>query len=256
LAKSSSSPGAVVPLRPSAAARRRRARTCERRRRPGALLVALLALGTGGCTALDNALASVPFLSFMRNSPSLDPYEAPRPAPPGSVPFSSPNGDILPPMAGTEAALNEFAAGPHGQNPLALNDSAAMALGQVMYNRHCAVCHGDTGQGNGPAVGPTKFPFAPNLTASPTTERADGYIYAIIRAGRGLMPSYGARTRHLERWAMVNYVRRLQALAPGLPARLPPTAPGDRPVLPQDTVSVRRDPTAAVRPDTLPQENR
>lgn len=222
----------------------------------GAALAALLALGSGGCTALDNALASVPFLSFMRNAPSLDPYEAPRPAPPGSVPFSSPNGDILPPMEGTEAALNAFAAGPHGQNPLAMDDSAAMALGQAMYNRHCAVCHGETGQGNGPAVGPTKFPFAPNLTASPTTERTDGYVYAIIRAGRGLMPSYGARTRHLERWAMVNYVKQLQALAPGLPARLPPTSPTDRPVLPQDTAGVRRDTTATVRPDTLPQESR
>jgi mono/diheme cytochrome c family protein len=217
------------------------------------MLAAALALGAAGCTRIDNALASVPFLSFMRNAPSFDPYEAPRPAPPGSVPFNSPAGEVLPPMPGTEVALTAFAAGPHGRNPLAADDSAALALGEVMYNRHCAVCHGDTGQGNGPAVGPTKFPFAPNLTASPTIERPDGYIYAIIRAGRGLMPSYGARTRHLERWAMVNYVKRLQALAPSLPAQLPPTSPTDRPTLPQDTA---RPDTAAARRDTLPQENR
>jgi mono/diheme cytochrome c family protein len=218
----------------------------SRRRLGSGLLAAALALGTGGCTRIDNALASVPFLSFMRNAPSLDPYEAPRPAPPGAVPFNSPVGELLPPMEGTETALNAFAAGPHGRNPLAADDSAALVLGQVMFNRHCAVCHGDTGQGNGAAVGPDKFPFAPNIVAPPTTERPDGYIYGIIRAGRGLMPSYGARTTHIERWAMVNYVRRLQSLAPGLPMRLPPTAPTDRPILPQDTV----------RPDTLPQENR
>lgn len=219
------------------------------RRLGGLLLAAGLALGTGACTRVDNALASIPFLAFMRNAPSFDPYEAPRPAPPGSVPFSSPVGELLPPLEGTEAALNQFAAGPYGRNPLAADDSAVLALGQVMYARHCAVCHGDEGQGNGPAVGPTKFPFAPNIVAPPTTERPDGYIYGIIRAGRGLMPAYGARTTHLERWAVVNYVKRLQVLAPTRPMQLPPTSPTDRPVLPQDTAG-------SARPDTLPQENR
>jgi mono/diheme cytochrome c family protein len=229
------------------------------------LLAAVLASGAAGCTRVDNALASVPFFSFMRNAPSLDPYEAPRPAPPGAIPFNSPGGELLPPMPGTEAALSAFAAGPYGRNPLAPGDSAALALGQVMYNRHCSVCHGETGQGNGPAVGPTKFPFAPNLVAPPTTERPEGYIYAIIRAGRGLMPSYGARTTHIERWAVVNYLKLLQVQAPGLPVRLPPTSPTDRPVLPQDTI--RLDTGAAPpgtapgaggesRTDPLPQEDR
>lgn len=213
------------------------------------LLAAGLAFGSAGCTRIDNALASVPFLAFMRNAPAFDPYEATRPAPPGAVPYSMPGGELLPPMPGTDSALNAFAAGPHGQNPLAPNDSAALALGQVMFNRHCSPCHGDGGQGNGAAVGPTKFPFAPNLTTPPTTGRPDGYIYAIIRAGRGLMPSYGARTTHLERWAIVNYVRRLETLAPTERIQLPPTNPTDRPVLPQDTAG-------RVRPDTLPQENR
>lgn len=230
----------------------------ERMRRSGVLLAALLALSTGACTRIDNALASVPFLAFMRNSPSIDPYESPRPAPPGAVPYSSPVGELLPPMEGTEQALAAFAASPAGQNPLAANDSAAMALGQVMYDRHCMVCHGTTGQGNGPIIGAGKFPFAPNIATTPTTGRPDGYLYAIIRAGRGLMPAYGSRTTHLERWAIVNYVRRLEAAAPGLPATLPPTAPGDRPVLPQDTQGAGRPDTtgAAARDTGTAQENR
>jgi len=252
LARLSSQPGALL-LRSSAAARRRDARTCGRRL-SRALLAAALALGTAGCTRIDNALASVPFLAFMRNSPAFDPYEAPRPAPPGAVPYSSPAGELLPPMEGTEAALTAFAAGPYGRNPLAPGDSTALALGQVMFLRHCSPCHGETGQGNGPAVGPTKFPFAPNIAAPPTTDRPDGYIYAIIRAGRGLMPSYGARITHLERWATVNYVRRLQALAPTQRIELPPTNPTDRPALPQDTA--RPDSAGTARSDTLPQENR
>lgn len=227
----------------------------SRSRRAGVVLALLAATTASGCTRIDNAIASVPFLAMMRNAPSFDPYEAPRPAPPGSVPYLSPAGEVLPPMEGTEAALSAFASSPAGQNPLAMDDAAAMALGQVMYDRHCSVCHGPEGQGNGSIIGPDRFPFAPNIAATPTTERADGYIYAVIRAGRGLMPAYGSRTTHMERWAMVNYVRQLEAAAPGLPATLPPTAPGDRPVLPQDTQRAEAD-TAGVRQQPPAQENR
>lgn len=225
----------------------------RRLRRTVGLLAVALALVPSGCTRIDNALASIPFLAFMRDSPSFDPYEAPRPAPPGSVPFESPAGEVLPPLEGTIAALEAFGASPAGQNPLSPDDTAALRLGKVMYDRHCMVCHGVTGQGNGPVVGPNKFPFAPNIAAPPSTGFADGYVYGIIRAGRGLMPAYGGRTTHLERWAMVNYVRQLQAAAPGLPATLPPTSPGDRPVLPQDTQATARDTTGS---GASSQENR
>jgi mono/diheme cytochrome c family protein len=68
--------------------------------------------------------------------------------------------------------------------------------------------------------------MGPNLTLPATTGRSDGYIYAIIRAGRGLMPSYGPRMTHLERWATVSYVRQLQRAAGGSPqVATPTTAP-------------------------------
>jgi hypothetical protein len=38
-------------------------------------------------------------------------------------------------------------------------------------------------------------------------------MYAVVRAGRGRMPAYGARMTHIERWAVVNYVNTLQAPA-------------------------------------------
>jgi mono/diheme cytochrome c family protein len=191
------------------------------------LMVLALSAGTSACTRIDNALASVPFLAFMRNSPALDPYEAPRPAPPGSVPYESPVGTVLPPMEGTDAALTAFAGTPEGQNPLAAGDPAALALGQLMYERHCSVCHGLDGRGNGPVTGEGKFPagLVPNLTAGAAVGRADGYIYAIIRAGRGLMPSYGARTTHIERWAIVTYVNQLQAAGGVVPPAAQPAVP-------------------------------
>lgn len=191
-----------------------------------ALLAAALSLGLSGCTQFENAMASIPIFSFMRNAPSFDPYEAPRPAPYGSVAFNTPAGESLAPMESTEAGLNEFAA--KITNPLGATDSLALRAGKVMFDRNCAVCHGDQGKGNGSIIGPGKFPFAPDLTLPATVARSDGYLYAIIRAGRGLMPAYGPRMSHLERWATVMYVRQLQSgtAAQAVPAAAQPAPAG------------------------------
>lgn len=204
--------------------------------------LAVMAIGLPGCTRIDNALAKVPIFAFMHESPAFDPYEHPLPAPPGSVPFESPAGVVLPPQEATEAALNAFAASPYGQNPYAADNAAVLALGQTMYERHCSVCHGVQGGGDGPLVGPGKFPSIPALTSGVALDRSDGYVYAIIRAGRGLMPAYGPRMTHTERWAVVNYVNSLQA-AGAQPAAQPAAAaqPGQPGAVPQQA-----------QPDTTP----
>jgi mono/diheme cytochrome c family protein len=201
-------------------------RVKEMMRRGGKLILALALLASSSaCTRFENAMASIPVFSFLRNAPSFDPYEAPRPAPYGSVPFNTPAGESLGPLEASEAGLNEFAA--RITNPLAADDTAALRVGETMFLRHCSVCHNADGKGNGPIVGPGKFPMGPNLTLPITVGRADGYIYGVIRAGRGLMPSYGPRMTHLERWATVNYVRQLQRGAGGQPqpAAAPAAAP-------------------------------
>jgi len=182
--------------------------------RPWAAL-AILALLSPGCTRIDNALAAVPIFTFLREAPSFDPYEHPLPQPPGSVPYISPNGEVLAPLEASEAAFARFEASPQGRNPLAPNDPAARALGQVMYDRHCSVCHGPQGAGDGPLVGPGKFVegFVPALDRGAALGRSDGYIYAVVRAGRGRMPAYGARMTHIERWSVVTYVNSLQGAA-------------------------------------------
>lgn len=174
-------------------------------------VVALAALASTGCTRIEEAMASVPFLNFMHEAPSFDPYEAPRPAPPNSVPLASPAGGWEPniPTPVTEAALQGFAA--EVTNPLPM-DTAVLRRGQEVYQTYCFVCHGAAGQGNGPVVDPAagKFPMGPALTIPTTVGRSDGYIYAVVKAGRGLMPSY-RRIPPQDRWAVVNYVRQLQA---------------------------------------------
>lgn len=190
------------------------------------LRLAVLAIafaGLSACTQIDNALASVPVFAFLREAPSLDPYEMPRMPPPGAIPYEGPQGRVLPPMEASEASLNEFAASEYGRNPYTAvaNDSAWVAYGQEMYQRHCFVCHGTEGAGDGPVIGPDVFPMGMSLITGNAPGRSDGYTYGIIRVGRGLMPAYGGRTTDQERWAIVNYVRHLQRAAGAAPAAQP-----------------------------------
>lgn len=184
-----------------------------RRPRAAWAAVAVVTMLAPGCTRIDNVLASVPIFAFMREAPSFDPYEHPLPPPPGSVPYSSGNGELLAPMEASEAAFAAFEASPQGRNPLAPDDAVALELGGVMYARHCSVCHGPEGAGDGPVARVYGAGFVPPLTSGTAVGRSDAYIYAVIRAGRARMPSYGARMTHIERWAVVNYVNALQGAA-------------------------------------------
>ena len=196
----------------------------EPRRAAALVLVALATVSSGGCTALDNLLASVPIFAFLRESPFFDPYEAPRIAPPNAVPFASPGGPPEPAVQPTQASLMAFAASPYGQNPLAPGE--AVELGKVMYDRFCFVCHGPQGEGSGPVTGAGKLPPAPAIRAGPAVTYSDGYIYALIKAGRTLMPAYGGRTTPHERWAIVNYLRQLQGAAGDAPPAARDTTAG------------------------------
>lgn len=91
-------------------------------------------------------------------------------------------------------------------NPTPVTD-ASLANGRKYFQINCAVCHGDKGMGDGPA---TKFGMPGiNLTMDVTKGRSDGYIYGMIRNGRGLMPPYN-RIEEADRWDVVNYLRGLQ----------------------------------------------
>lgn len=99
---------------------------------------------------------------------------------------------------------------------------ASLLNGRKYYSINCAVCHGDAGIGDGPA---TKYGMPGiNLTTDVTKGRTDGYIFGIIRNGRGLMPPYN-RIEEPDRWDVVNYLRALQS-GGGTVATGPLAAPG------------------------------
>jgi mono/diheme cytochrome c family protein len=194
-------------------------------------VLALLLLPAWGCSPLDDAVVAV-FGRSMRDQPTFDPYENPRPAPEGSVPFAAGNlpsgpfevnlgqpqglGEALPPFTQLDV-LNEAPVVMGLSNPVALSE-ASLERGQELYLRFCAPCHGPNGNGVSGYIIPAGYPPFP-LLSDRAIAFTDGYLYGMIRVGRGLMPGYGHQMSHFDRWHVVNYLRLLQgvASAPALP---------------------------------------
>jgi mono/diheme cytochrome c family protein len=207
-------------------------------------LVAALALMTlAGCKPLDDAMVLV-FGRSMRDQRSFDPYENTRPAPVGSVAFSAgnypaedgtvnlgqPAGVAIPYFTQTDLGVPGVG-GPVVQglaNPTDPSDPASLTRGEEIYLRFCVVCHGPDGVGANAYITPDKHPTLQvyNLSGAQVAGYSDQYLYAILRVGRGLMPEYGSRIAHFDRWHVVNYVRQLQAQAGNVPAQGEPDGDG------------------------------
>ena len=193
-------------------------------------MVAVLALMTlGGCKPLDDGMVAV-FGRSMRDQRSFDPYENPRRAPENAVPFSAgnypaedgtvnlgqPEGVVIPYFTQFELGVPGVG-GPAIQgmtNPTDPTSPASLERGEEIYNRFCVVCHGPDGVGANANIA-DKHPLLPvyNVSGAQVAAYSDQYIYAMVRVGRGLMPEYGSRITHFDRWHVVNYVRQLQSEA-------------------------------------------
>ena len=146
----------------------------------------------------------------------------------------------------TPGALDSLALLP---NPTPVSDSS-LANGRRHYQINCAVCHGATGAGNGPV---TTFGLpAPSLLTDITRNRSDGYIYGIIRNGRGLMPTYN-RIEDMDRWDVVNYLRGLQGRL-GAPVSTDPAGqPGENgATVPTYSLTAPTRPAPFLRPAAAP----
>ena len=184
---------------------------------------------TAALAALLLPLAACEWFTDFKRTPKVDTWEAytydsirlHRGQPQLSVPTT---GSAAPgyrwsyqPMIGTLDSMSVI------PNPTAPS-AASLENGRKYYQINCAVCHGPAGKGNGSATRFGVIPFP--LTTATTVGRTDGYIFAMIRNGRGSMPSYN-RIEESDRWDVVNYVRALQGQVPGAAVdTLPPALPG------------------------------
>lgn len=133
--------------------------------------------------------------SFMEIQPSYRQMENPLPVPTSSIPIEG--AIVIPGMGAPE-------------NPTAADD-ASIARGAELYAINCAMCHGQTAQGNGPIAAFLANKPA-NLTTPVVQSKSDGSIFLTITNGvAGKMPALNENFTVPERWDLVNYVRTLKA---------------------------------------------
>jgi len=166
---------------------------------------------TAALFALVAGLGACSWFTDFKEQPKIDPWETAN----DTIPFRgnpqnsvSVYGSAAPgfavsrmPMPATIDSMSGIA------NPVPA-DARSLRNGRLNYQINCAVCHGEAGKGDGPIL-KAKAIFPPPLTGPSAEGRSDGYIWGIIRNGRGAMPSYN-RIEELDRWDVVNYVRGLQ----------------------------------------------
>lgn len=99
--------------------------------------------------------------------------------------------------------------------------SAFIELGRQKFDINCAVCHGQTGNGNGVTKVGYRMAVA-DLTAANIVSKTEGEIFTTITYGTKKMGPYGDRITPLERWAIIAYVRSLQLAGNASPSDVPP----------------------------------
>lgn len=84
-------------------------------------------------------------------------------------------------------------------NPLA-QDASAVAAGQVLFQRHCAECHGETADGK----------KGPSLRAEEVQNSTPGAIFWVMTNGvvRRGMPVW-SRLPEPQRWQLVTFIKSL-----------------------------------------------
>ncbi len=182
--------------------------------------------------ALVPALGACDWFTDFKNQPKIEPWEPvsqldadtthpPRPNPQMSVPVS---GTFL---AGYQISYNPIpgvidSIANATTNPTPVSQASLMN-GRKHFQLNCAVCHGDLAMGNGPAT----LYGMPGISLVNERVRGfkDGYIYGMMRNGRGAMPTYN-RIEEMDRWDVVNYVRALQGRVPNTAGTGPLGYPG------------------------------
>ena len=101
-------------------------------------------------------------------------------------------------------------AGQNLKNPY-VGDAEVTALGQQHFTNFCMLCHGEKGDGKGNVAEAWKPYVIPSLLTDKIKNYPDGRIFHIITDGQGLMNTYIHQApSEKDRWAIVNYVRKLQ----------------------------------------------
>lgn len=87
--------------------------------------------------------------------------------------------------------------------------TADLARGAKIYATFCQVCHGLSGDGDGP-VTKRGVPPPPSLKTEKVRNMQDGDMYYLISKGTGNMPSYDTQIKRNDRWLVTHFIKTLK----------------------------------------------
>jgi mono/diheme cytochrome c family protein len=134
----------------------------------------------------------------MANQPKLNPYE---------LPAGSKIDWPVKPVPHTIA--RDEPQKPPGPPPVTM---ALLERGRQRFDIYCSPCHSRSGDGNGMIV-QRGFPHPPSYYSDTLRKAPNQLFYDVITHGYGAMYSYAERVDPNDRWAIVAYIRALQASA-------------------------------------------
>ncbi|MBI2330662.1 MAG: cytochrome c [Chloroflexi bacterium] len=173
------------------------------------VVFAVLAVLTALLMTFSYDVIKIQWVTFMAVQSSFDDQEKPLAVPAQSIPVDG--AAYLPGMG-------------EPVNPVPA-DEASIARGAELYQIHCAMCHGDTGQGNGTVAAFLVKKKPADLTSDAVQAKSDGSWFLTISNGiwnpnntlfpeaqfSGQMPPLNENLTVRERWDVVNYLRTLKA---------------------------------------------
>jgi mono/diheme cytochrome c family protein len=103
-----------------------------------------------------------------------------------------------------------------------LTNPANLEAGEQLYLRHCAICHGETGRGDGPAghidsLKPANLADSMGVSQKPL----DYWLWRVSEGGTAepfhsqgsVMPAWKYHLSELERWQVIAFARTLHQAA-------------------------------------------
>lgn len=167
------------------------------------------------CLALL-ALAALVSCDRMANQPKRLPYELPLNA---NANWARAKWPAEPPEG---IVARDDAFGQPAPPPVTM---ALLERGRQRFDIYCAPCHARTGTGDGMIV-QRGFPHPPSYFSDQLMHAPNQLFYDVITHGYGAMYSYADRVAPADRWAIVAYIRALQASMNGQVADVPPEQRG------------------------------
>jgi mono/diheme cytochrome c family protein len=154
--------------------------------------------------AIPGPALTLPWDKDMQDQPSVKPQESEVPKNDAAVPVGDEE-EYPAPKDIIELVRARLEAGRILVNPIPKSPDS-LARGKQMYDRHCLVCHGEQGSGDG-LVGSKFVPQPMKLNIEYVQRQPDGQIFYTISHGSIAMPFYRQAMSVEDRWHLVNFIK-------------------------------------------------